>query len=156
MSGSEIISGPPLEARSRDLSGETLNELLDRAIARTPDAIALVIRRGLRDERWSYRRLAQVVERVAATLVRAGVEPGDRVLTWSQNDPWLVAAYFAVWRRGAVVVRATCGAAPGRWVRFPPARAQRPGPARLPTGPWCLSGAESIPSGAGCGPWLAA
>ena len=104
MSGSEITSGPPLESRFRELSGATLNELLDRAVARTPDAIALVIRRDLRDERWSYRQLAQVVERVAATLARAGVEPGGRVLTWSQNDPWLVAAYFAVLRLGAVVV----------------------------------------------------
>ena len=41
---------------------------------------------------------------MARTLQTAGVGHGDRVLTWSQNDPWLVAAYFAVWRLGAVIV----------------------------------------------------
>jgi len=32
------------------------------------------------------------------------VRRGERVLTWCANDPWLVAAYFAIWRLGAVVV----------------------------------------------------
>ncbi len=104
MSGSKYVSGPPLEARFRELSGETLNELLERAVARTPDRIALVIRRDLRDERWSYRQLAQTAERVAVRLQAAGVTAGTPVLTWSQNDPWLVAAYFAVWRLGAIIV----------------------------------------------------
>ncbi len=98
------VSGPPLEARVKDLSGETLTELLGRAVARTPDSIALVIRRDMLDERWSYRRLAEVAERVATKLQAEGIDHGDRVLTWSQNDPWLVAAYFAVWRLGAVIV----------------------------------------------------
>ncbi len=104
MTSARTVSGPPLEARIKDLSGETLNELLDRAVARTPDHVALVIRRDMLDERWSYRRLSEVVGRVAARLQAQGVRPGDRVLTWSQNDPWLVAAYFAVWRLGAVIV----------------------------------------------------
>jgi long-chain acyl-CoA synthetase len=104
MAGSMTIAGPPLADRYRELSGETLDELLDRAVARTPDRIALVIRRGLHDERWTYRELATVVDRAAATLAAAGVHPDDRVLTWSQNDPWLVAAYFAIWRLGAVTV----------------------------------------------------
>ena len=56
------------------------------------------------DERWTYERLSAAVGRVARTLMVAGVGPSDRVLTWSPNDPWLVAAYFAVWRLGAVVV----------------------------------------------------
>ena len=104
MPGSMTVSGPPLQARIKDLSGETLNELLERAVARTPDHIALTIRRDMLDERWSYRHLADVVEQVAARLQALGIHPGDRVLTWSQNDPWLVAAYFAVWRLGAVIV----------------------------------------------------
>jgi long-chain acyl-CoA synthetase len=104
MRSARTISGPRLEPRVRELSGETLPGLLDRAVARTPDAIALVMRRDLRDERWSYQQLGAVVERVADRLVATGVHAGDRVLTWSQNDPWLVAAYFAIWRVGAVIV----------------------------------------------------
>ena len=47
-------SGPELDADIAALSGETLVELLDRAAARTPDSVALVIRRGMADERWTY------------------------------------------------------------------------------------------------------
>ena len=98
------LAGPQLDARIAALSGETLVELLERAVARTPESIALVIRRGMADERWTYRLLAERTARIAQTLRVAGVGRGDRVLTWSQNDPWLVAAYFAVWRLGAVIV----------------------------------------------------
>ena len=104
MPAPRTISGPPLEHRFRDLSGETLNQLLDLAVARTPHDVALVMRRDLLDERWTYERLSAAVGRVARTLMAAGAGPGDRVLTWSPNDPWLVAAYFAVWRVGAVIV----------------------------------------------------
>jgi len=98
------VTGPLLEPRIVAMSGETLVELLDLAVGRTPDSEVMVIRRGMADERWSYRQLSEVADRVAATLFAAGVRPGDRVLTWSQNDPWLVVAYFAVWRLGAAIV----------------------------------------------------
>jgi long-chain acyl-CoA synthetase len=97
-------SGPRLDPRIVELSGETLVELLDRAVARTPSSIALAIRRGMADERWTYRDLVERSTRVAQTLRDAGVEQGDRVVTWCPNDPWLVAAYFATWRLGAVIV----------------------------------------------------
>ena len=96
--------GPPLDPRIADLSGATLVELLERAAARTPRSVALVIRRGMAEERWSYQVLAERSTQVAGTLQRSGVRHGDRVLTWSQNDPWLVAAYFATWRLGAIIV----------------------------------------------------
>jgi long-chain acyl-CoA synthetase len=98
------VAGPPLDPHIAALSGETLVELLERAVARIPASTAQVIRRGMADERWTYRQLADRSLRVARTLQTAGVGHGDRVLTWSQNDPWLVAAYFAVWRLGAVIV----------------------------------------------------
>ncbi len=101
---SRVATGPPLDPRIAELSGETLVELLNRAVARTPESVAMVIRRGMADERWTYRQLSERTERIARNLQRAGVGPGDRVLTWSQNDPWLVAAYFAVWRCGAAIV----------------------------------------------------
>ncbi len=98
------VVGPPLDPHVASLSGETLVELLQRAVARTPGSSVQVIRRGMVDERWTYQQLADRSLRVARTLQAAGVGHGDRVLTWSQNDPWLVAAYFAVWRIGAVIV----------------------------------------------------
>lgn len=98
------VAGPPLDARIVSLSGESLVELLELAAARTPESVALSIRRGMLDERWTYRQVAESSVRVARRLRAAGVGRGDRVLTWSQNDPWLVVAYFAVWRLGAVIV----------------------------------------------------
>ena len=99
-----ILVGPSLPDELKALTGETLLELLERAAERTPEATALVIRRGMQTERWSYRLLVERSRRVAATLARAGVEPGSRVVTWAPNDPWLAAAYFAAWYRGALVV----------------------------------------------------
>lgn len=99
-----LLVGPSLPADLKALTGETLVELLERAAERTPEATALVIRRGMQTERWSYRLLVERSRRVAATLARHGVEPGSRVVTWAPNDPWLVAAYFGAWYRGALVV----------------------------------------------------
>ena len=104
MSMNRTATGPAVEPRIQALTGETLGELLDLAAVRTPSSIALVIRRGMIDERWTYRQVSERSDRVAQRLRRAGVEPGDRVVTWSQNDPWLVAAYFAIWKLGAAIV----------------------------------------------------
>ena len=104
MSTRKTARGPALEPRIKALTGETLVELLELAVKRTPASNALVIRRGLVDERWTYRQVAERSDRVAQRLRRAGVEPGDRVLTWAQNDPWLVAAHFAIWKLGAAIV----------------------------------------------------
>ncbi len=99
-----VRSGPPLPPRLAELTGDTLVELLERAVARTPDRIALAIRRGRRRETWTYRDLGRRSRGAAAALAAAGVQPGDRVVTWSPNDPWLVAAYFGAWRLGAAIV----------------------------------------------------
>jgi len=99
-----IHRGPPLDPRVVALTGETLVELLERAVARTPQRTALVMRRGMFDERWSYADLGERTARVAARLASLGVQPGDRVVTWGPADPWLATAFFAVWQRGAIVV----------------------------------------------------
>lgn len=104
MNDNRILVGPPVPEAIRSLSGETLVDLLELAVARNPDAPVFVMPRGLRLERWTYRDLGQQSRRIAETLVSQGVGSGDRIVTWAANDPWLVAAYFAVWRLGAVVV----------------------------------------------------
>ncbi len=99
-----VLRGPPLDPAIVALTGETLVELLDRAAARTPDREAIILLGGSDDARWSYRELGDRSARVARTLAGHGVSAGDRVVTWGPNDPWLVAATFAVWRLGAIIV----------------------------------------------------
>ena len=82
-----------------------LLDLLDGAAARYGDRPAL----GLRGDdestaSWTYRELARR-SRIAAWRLRAlGLEPGDRILTWSPSTPELPAAYFGAMRAGVILV----------------------------------------------------
>jgi long-chain acyl-CoA synthetase len=84
---------------------ESLLDLLDRAVARFADRPAM----GLHGDdgaeiRWTYREL-DWRSRIAAWRLRAaGLQPGDRVLTWSPATPELPAAYFGAMRAGLVYV----------------------------------------------------
>lgn len=80
-------------------------DLLKYAAAAFPDRIALVGRIGLRDDCWSYRRLNQVADGIAGQLVyEYGFRPGACLLLRGQPNPQLVAAYFACFKAGLVVV----------------------------------------------------
>lgn len=74
---------------------KSLLDLLERSAARYGDRNAL----GLRSEdgtafHWSYREVLRR-SRIAAWRLRAlGLQPGDRVLTWSPSTPALPAAYY--------------------------------------------------------------
>jgi long-chain acyl-CoA synthetase len=113
-----ILTGPPVAADIATRSGETLVELLDLAVARNPGDPVFVMPRGPGLEHWTYDELSKASIQVAATLSARGVTAGDRVVTWAANDPWLVAAYFAVWRLGAVIVPLDLRMAPEVAVRI--------------------------------------
>ncbi|MEW5990753.1 MAG: AMP-binding protein [Chloroflexota bacterium] len=84
---------------------ETLLDLLDEAVARFGDRPALSIRRddGTRVG-WTYRELERR-SRLAAWRLRAlGLDPGDRILTWSPSTPELPAVYFGAMRARLVIV----------------------------------------------------
>lgn len=54
---------------------------------------------------WSYQRLHEQAERIARVLVEdLGLQPGNRVLLRSPNNPMLVACWFAVLKAGAICV----------------------------------------------------
>jgi long-chain acyl-CoA synthetase len=79
----------------------TIVELLERAAARFADRPALALRRddGTYVE-WTYAELLRR-SRLAAWRLRAlGLQPGDRLLTWSPSMPELPAVYF-----GAMIAR---------------------------------------------------
>ncbi len=80
---------------------ETLVDLLEDAAARYADRPALGLRRDDGSTfHWTYRELLRR-SRIAAWRLRAlGLQPGDRLLTWSPSTPALPAAYF-----GAMMAR---------------------------------------------------
>ena len=88
-----------------DRSLETLLDLLDEAVAAYGDKTALSLR--LDDgstTSWTYRELDRR-SRLAAWRLRAlGLEPGDRLLTWSPSTPELPATYFGAMRAGLILV----------------------------------------------------
>jgi acyl-CoA synthetase (AMP-forming)/AMP-acid ligase II len=68
----------------------TIPAAVARAAREFGDAEALADPGG---PRLSYRSLAEQVEGVAASLISAGVDPGDRVAVWGPNDfRWVLAA----------------------------------------------------------------
>lgn len=82
--------------------GVTLWEMLQSAIARSPDKIALV--HGA--ERVSYRTLGETSLRLAARMYAHGVRPLDRVVMQVHNVPAFAYTYFALQRIGAIPVMA--------------------------------------------------
>jgi long-chain acyl-CoA synthetase len=77
-----------------------LTRLLDNAVARFPRRTALVFL----GRKISYRELGRSVDRLAWALGGLGVRKGDRVALMLPNCPQQVIAFFAVLRRGAIVV----------------------------------------------------
>jgi len=81
---------------------ETIGTCFDRIAATHPDALALVVRH--QDIRWSWRRLAAEVDRLAAGLLALGIAPGDRVGIWGPNSYEWVLTQFATAKIGAIMV----------------------------------------------------
>jgi long-chain acyl-CoA synthetase len=84
---------------------QTLLGLLDDAVARFGDRPALSMRRDDGSlESWTFRELDRR-SRIAAWRLRAlGLQPGDRLLTWSPSCPALAATYFGAMRAHLVTV----------------------------------------------------
>jgi fatty-acyl-CoA synthase len=84
------------------LLGETIGANLERVVARSPQAEALVCRH--QRVRWGYRELNERVDALARGLVAAGLQVGDRVGLWSPNCAEWVLVQFATAKAGVVLV----------------------------------------------------
>ncbi len=86
----------------------TLHELLGACAERFPDRDALVLAvhaaGRVFTSRLAFRRLADQVDRLAASLQRLGVRPGDRVAILLPNCPQFVVAFLATLRAGGIAV----------------------------------------------------
>ncbi|OJF11150.1 AMP-binding protein [Couchioplanes caeruleus] len=78
-------------------------ELVDVAVATFgPDRPAIRTDSG---ETWSYGELQRHADQVAQVLVEdLGLEPGNRVLLRSPNNPWMVACWLGVLKAGGIAV----------------------------------------------------
>ena len=83
----------------------TLLDLFDAAVERFGDRPALALDGdGGAALSWTYRELGLRSHLAAWRLRAAGLEPGDRILTWSPATPQLPAAYYGAMRAGLVLV----------------------------------------------------
>jgi long-chain acyl-CoA synthetase len=83
----------------------TLLDLLDEAASRYGERPALGLRRDDGSaEQWSFAELTRRSKLVAWRLRAAGLQPGDRLLTWSPSTPELPATYFGAMRAGVTLV----------------------------------------------------
>ncbi len=83
----------------------SLLNILDDALARRPAKPAL----GLRGDdgvawHWTYRELDRRSKLAAFRLRALGLQPGDRLITWSPSSPELPAVYFGAMRARLIVV----------------------------------------------------
>ncbi|HEX2886079.1 AMP-binding protein [Vineibacter terrae] len=84
------------------LIGETIGTFFDAAVARWHDRDALIVRH--QDIRWTYGELGRRVDALAAGLLGLGLEPGDRIGIWSQNNAEWVLTQFATAKAGLILV----------------------------------------------------
>ena len=82
----------------------TFWEVFASVVTRHADRVAVEIQRTDVLERWTYRELHDAALAYAASLLDAGVEPGDRCAILADNDARWCAAYLGILRIGAIVV----------------------------------------------------
>ncbi|NWK76629.1 AMP-binding protein [Aquitalea sp. LB_tupeE] len=89
-------------ASQQPLIGKTIGQMFDQACQQHAQRDALVVRQqGIR---WSYAQLQEQVDRMACSLMRLGLEPGERIGIWSQNNAEWVLTQFATAKAGLVLV----------------------------------------------------
>lgn len=85
---------------NESLVPQPMHTLLERSVAAYPDQIAI----DFLGKEYSYAKLGDMVDRVAAGLQAIGVKPETRVGLFMPNCPQFVIAYYAILKVGATVV----------------------------------------------------
>ncbi|WP_308924268.1 AMP-binding protein [Janthinobacterium sp. J1-1] len=89
-------------AHETPLIGDTIGAYLDAIAARYPQHDALIV--AHQQVRWTYGEFRQRVHRLAAGLLKLGLQPGDRIGIWSQNCAEWVLTQFATAKAGLIMV----------------------------------------------------
>ncbi len=89
-------------ASDKQLIGQTIGRFFDQACARHAEREALVVRH--QNVRLTYAQLKSRVDALACGLMRLGLEPGERIGIWSQNNMEWTLTQFASAKAGLVLV----------------------------------------------------
>ena len=89
-------------ASDKQLIGQTIGRFFDEACARHAEREALVVRH--QNVRLTYAQLKSRVDALACGLMRLGLEPGERIGIWSQNNMEWALTQFASAKAGLVLV----------------------------------------------------
>ncbi|MCK6376808.1 MAG: AMP-binding protein, partial [Zoogloea sp.] len=89
-------------ASDKPLIGQTIGRYFDEACSRHSSREALVVRH--QNVRLTYGELRQKVDALACGLRRLGLQPGERIGIWSQNNVEWALTQFATAKAGLVLV----------------------------------------------------
>jgi long-chain acyl-CoA synthetase len=79
---------------------KSMVDLFEASASRAPEQDAI----RYFDAAVSFRELNDLADRFCALLASRGIEKGDRVALYIQNNPQFLLAQYGAWKRGAVVV----------------------------------------------------
>jgi long-chain acyl-CoA synthetase len=82
------------------LPAKSMIDFFEESAERTPDMDAV----RYFDATISYSELNELCDRFATLLASRGVEKGDRIAVYTQNNPQFLIAQYGAWKRGAIVV----------------------------------------------------
>ncbi len=82
------------------LPTKSMVDLFEESAERAPDRDAV----RYFDESISYGELNDLADSFATLLASQGVEKGDRVAIYTQNNPQFLLAQYGAWKRGAIVL----------------------------------------------------
>ena len=99
-------------APARRPAHRTVVELFDGATRAHSSRVAMTLRRGGVEERYTYAELRECALRAAVFLGRRGVARGDKVALLAENSPEWGMAFFGVVRSGAACVPIAAAATP--------------------------------------------
>jgi fatty-acyl-CoA synthase len=86
----------------RPLVGDTIGASFEQTVARVPDSEALVSCH--QDVRYTYAELNDAVDLLATGMLRAGLQPGDRVGVWGPNRAEWTLTQYATAKLGVILV----------------------------------------------------
>lgn len=82
----------------------TIRELFLKNVKKQPKAVFLEIWNGKQYERFSYKDMQALVEKLGAGLIKLGIKKGEKIILLAENSPAWVLCFLAIVSGGWVVI----------------------------------------------------